>query len=111
MADVLDPQIKDTATAVNAKSAMEEPTLLNHRITELVANEAAAHWSAMNQIRAAATTKAVELLLTADASEAAALSKILTGNDVASQMQALLAALNSGQQGVKSAQTTPPTTP
>lgn len=111
MADVLDPQVKDAATAVNAKSAMEAPTLMGHRVADLIANEAAAHWSAMNQLRQAATAKAVELLLTSDAAEATALNKILTGNDVASQMQALLAALNSGQQGVKAAQTTPPVTP
>lgn len=111
MADVLDPQIKDTATAVNAKCAMEAPTLLQHRFSELMAHEAAANFSAMNQLRQAATAKGVEMLLTTSPQEATSASKILTGNDVASQMQALLAALNSGQQGVKAAQTTPPVTP
>jgi len=46
-----------------------------------------------------------------DAAEAFASKQMFTGDVVAQQLASLLAALNSGQQGVKSAQTTPPVTP
>ena len=46
-----------------------------------------------------------------DSAEAFASKQMFTGDVVAQQLAALLAALNSGQQGVKSAQTTPPVTP
>ena len=51
---------------------------------------------------------AVKGLVETDPAEAVATNKMMTGNDVASSMQSLLAALNSGGQGVKSMQTTPP---
>ena len=50
----------------------------------------------------------VKQLIEVDPTESVAVNKMMTGNDVASQMQSLLAALNSGGQGVKSMQTTPP---
>ena len=79
--------------------------------TALAAQNAVSGQQRMQSISEAATTAAVDKLLHADPVEAVALNKIMTGNDVAAQMQSLLAALNSGQQGVKSAQTTPPVTP
>jgi len=50
----------------------------------------------------------VKQLIEVDPIESVAVNKILTGNDVASQMQTLLAALNSGAQGVKAQVVTPP---
>jgi hypothetical protein len=50
----------------------------------------------------------VKQLIEVDPTESAAVNKLMTGNDVASQMQALLAALNSGAQGVKAQVVTPP---
>ena len=49
----------------------------------------------------------VKQLIEVDPIESA-VNKILTGNDVASQIQTLLAALNSGAQGVKAQVVTPP---
>ena len=50
----------------------------------------------------------IKSLVEVDPSESIAVNKMLTGNDVASQMAALLAALNSSGQGVKSLAMTPP---
>lgn len=70
----------------------------------LAAQNAIGEHAAMGIARLAAVKSLVE----SDPSEAISMNKMMTGNDVASQMQALLAALNSGGQGVKSMQTTPP---
>lgn len=66
---------------------------------------------AFAEIRRASTAASVKLLLEADPIEAISVQKVLSGNDTASTLAQLLAALNSGQQGTKSAQTTPPVTP
>jgi len=50
----------------------------------------------------------VKQLIEVDPTESVAVNKLMTGNDVASQMQSLLAALNSGAQGVKAQVVTPP---
>ena len=71
------------------------------------------HIQSQNRLQILAETalaKSIELLQNISMEEASATNKLATGNDVAAQMQALLAALNSGQQGTKAAQTTPPET-
>ena len=71
------------------------------------------HVQSQNRLQILAETamaKSIELLQNISMSEATAENKIATGNDVASQMQALLAALNSGGQGVKAMGLTPPVT-
>ena len=73
---------------------------------DLAQQNAIAEQNAMGVARLAAVKQLVEV----DPAQSVALNKMMTGNDVAAQMQALLAALNSGQQGVKSAQSTPPET-
>ncbi len=65
----------------------------------------------LQMVAEAAVAKSIEMIQNIDMTEAAATTKVGTGNDVAAQMQALLAALNSGQQGVKAAGNTPPVTP
>jgi len=59
--------------------------------------------SALGQI----TKKATEV----DITEAISILKATSGNEVASTLANLAAALSSSQQGVKAAQTTPPVTP
>lgn len=73
--------------------------------------DAVADQRAFGEIRRAATSAAVKNLLEADPIEAVSTLKVLSGNDSAQTLATLLAALNSGQQGVKVAQTTPPVTP
>lgn len=68
------------------------------------------HLSRLDRISEAAVAKSIELILSTDPLEAVAASKLLTGNDTAGTLAALMATLNSGQQGVKAAQTTPPVT-
>lgn len=68
------------------------------------------HANRMNVIAEAAASKAVENLLTASPTEAAAIGKILR-SDQGNEMLSLLSSLAAGQMGTKTAQSTPPTTP
>lgn len=77
----------------------------------LAMGDAVAHQRNTNAIREAALGSILKKLTEMDSEEAISILKSTSGNEVASQMANLLAALNSGQQGVKSAQTTPPATP
>lgn len=79
--------------------------------TSLLFQSAVSDNAAMGEIRRAATAQAVKGLLEADPVEAVSTIKMLSGNDTALQLAQLLAALTSGQQSVKAAQTTPPVTP
>lgn len=99
-------QIVDSVSASNLKTLGDGPAFY----TNLAYGDAVAHQRAMNTIREASVGTIVDKLVNADPAEAMAVLKMTTGDSVAAQMQALLAALNSGQQGVKSAQTVPPVT-
>jgi len=77
----------------------------------LAFENAVAHQAAMNQIRELAIGSLAKKMTELDVSEAAALLKVTSGNDVASQIAALTSALAAGQQTAKVAQTVPPVTP
>jgi len=118
MAEKVDPQITDAISQTDVKVVGEAPAEAMAMLYQMTAsavglaiNNAVASQQQMNAISNAATTQAVNKLLNMDASEAIALVKANSGNDIAQQMSTLLAALNSGQQGVKSAGNTPPVTP
>jgi hypothetical protein len=106
-------QIVDSVAIANTKAVAEGAAFYSNlamansvQHQNLTQQNALAEQSAMGVARLAA----VKNLIEADPAQAMAVNKMMTGNDVASQMQALLAALNSGQQGAKSAQSTPPET-
>jgi len=110
-------QIVDTLSIENLKTVGGASAAAHAGLAQVAAQSlglamqnAVTNQQSLNAINQAATTVAVNKLLNMDAAEALAVVKANTGNDLASQMQALLAALNGGQQGVKSAQTTPPET-
>ena len=110
-------QIVDVLSIENAKNvagassvAMAGLYQVAGQALGLAMQNAVANQQQMDAVNRIATTQAMNLLMNLDPAEALATVKANTGNDVASQMQALLAALNSGQQGVKSAVTTPPET-
>jgi len=118
MPDVVNPQAVDAVTLSNVKTIAETGAAANANLAQMAANaaglavqNAVAQQQQMNQIGNALTTQAVNLLLNIDPAEAIAASKAMTGNDTAATISNLLAALNSGQQGVKSAGNTPPVTP
>lgn len=121
MADVANPQTVDTINIANMKTIAETLAAANANLAQMAAqtaglqmqNAAANQANQMNSATAlsnAITTQAVNKLLNMDPSEAVAVGKVMTGNDVAQQLNAVLSALASGQQGVKTAQTTPPVT-
>ena len=117
MPEVVSPQVVDALTIDNVKTVAATLAAANANLAQMAANAAGlsiqnsvTQQQQMNQIGNALTTQAVNLLLHMDPAEAVAISKALTGNDVAQVLANVLAAINSGQQGVKSAQTTPPVT-
>jgi hypothetical protein len=70
-----------------------------------------AHRDRLDRISEAAIGRIIQNFAEIDPMEAVSTVKALSGNDVAAQLASLLAALASGQQQVKTAQTTPPVTP
>jgi len=102
-----DQGILDAVSNVNTKVGGEAPATT----LDLVQKIAVQNYQSMSQLNMAVTSKCVELVLAGQAEEAVSIQKTLTGNDLAQQLQQLLTALNSGQQGVKSAGNTPPVTP
>ncbi len=118
MADVVNPQITDAVATDNVKtvagSGAEAQAMLSKALASslgMLLNETAASAGRRSAMADQAMGAVLNKMVSMDPSEAIATSKAMTGNDVATTMTQLLAALNSGQQGVKSAQTTPPVTP
>ena len=104
---MLNETIVDAVATNNVKTIGESAS---HSMGLAFAN-AVAHQNRMNVIAEAAVGNIVKNLTEMDPGQAASILKTLSGNEVASQLSALLAAIASGQQQVKGAQTTPPPTP
>lgn len=99
------PEIIESVANSNMKNVAEAPAFYSG----LAMADAIDHRRAMQQITLASTGAIVNKLTNLDAAEALAVQKVASGNDVSQQLSALLAALNSGNQGVKAAVNTPPT--
>lgn len=99
--------ITDSVAITNVKTSAEQVPFYQ----SLANANAVAHQQGMQTILTGIVGALGNKIANLDAAEAASVNKVATGNDVASMITALMSALNSGQQGVKSAQTTPPTTP
>lgn len=111
-------QVVDSITTGNVKTIGEAGSFYTQMgFANAVANQqqaqqnALSHQQAMNAISQAATGAIVKSLIEVDPSQSVSENKLLTGNDTAAMLANLLAALNSGQQGVKAAGNTPPVTP
>ncbi len=102
----LAPEIVESVADANLKNVGEAPAFYSG----LAMANATAHQQAMQQIQLAATGAIVKKLTEIDAAEAVSVLKATSGNEVASTIAQLLAALGGGQQATKSAQTTPPPT-
>lgn len=70
-----------------------------------------AHRNRLDRISEAYLGRVMLSYAETDPMEAVSALKLLSGNDTAQNLAALLAAIASGQQGIKGAQTTPPVTP
>jgi predicted DNA-binding transcriptional regulator YafY len=103
----IDQGIVDAVAGSNMKNVAEAPAFYSG----LAMGNAIAHQQAMQTVQQAAVGSIVKKLTEIDAAEAVAVLKATSGNEVASQMASILGAINSGQQGVKSAGNTPPVTP
>lgn len=103
----LAPEIVESVADANLKNVAEAPAFYS----ALAMGNATAHQQAMQQIQLAAVGAIVKGLTEVDPTEAVATLKATSGNEVASTLAQLLAALGSGQQATKAAQTTPPPTP
>jgi len=107
----LPEQIVDSVAIANVKAVAEGGAFYSN----LAMANAVQHQnlSQQNAVAEQAATGVVRLsalkgIVETDPIQAMAINKMMTGNDTASQMQALLAALNSGGQGVKAVAVTPP---
>lgn len=117
MADVVNPQVVDSVTIDNVKTIAGAASAAQAQLYSMAAHaaglaiqNATGQQHSLNVINQALITQAVNKLLNIDVEEAVATLKATSGNDLAQQLSALLTALNSGQQGVKSAGNTPPPT-
>ncbi len=73
-------------------------------------NNAVTFQGQLQQVAVANVGKVLDNINNSSVHEAVAINKMATGNDLASVITALSAAMSSNQQGVKTAQTTPPVT-
>lgn len=102
----LAPEIVESVANANLKNVAEAPAFYSG----IAMGNAVSHQQAMQQITLAATGAIVKQLTEVDPAEAVAVLKATSGNEVAATLAQLLAALGSGQQATKAAQTTPPPT-
>ena len=77
----------------------------------LAQQNAVSNAARMDTIANATVTAAVDKLLNVDPMEAVGVNKVMTGNDAAAQIMALLAALQGGGIGAKTMGNVPPVTP
>jgi len=112
----LPEEIVQSISISNAKSIAEQPAVLsNLALANQIFNQnlTQSHQIAESNAMGVARLTAIKSLAEydpIDVSQARASETLLTGDAVARQMQSLLAALNSGGQGVKSMAITPPVT-
>lgn len=110
----VNPEIVEALAIANMKTVAEQPALLaNIGLSNQIFNQNLQQQSAMAEMQAMgiarlSAVKSLSEYNPMDPSQARSEQHALTGDSVASQMQALLAALNSGGQGVKSLTVTPP---
>lgn len=97
----------ESVAATNLKVIGDGPAVY----TNLAYGNAVSHQQSMNAIAAAATGNIVRNLTEVDPMQAISVLKATSGNDLAQQLGALLAALSSNQIGAKVAGATPPPTP
>ena len=110
----LNPDIVESIAIANLKTVSEQPSLLsNLALSNQIFNQNMAQQNALADQNAMSVARLTAVKSMAefnplDASQARSTQHVLTGDSVAQQMQALLAALNSGGQGVKAMVMTPP---
>jgi len=109
--------VMDSVTAANMKSLGDGPAFYANMgfanaiaLQQLAGTNAIAHQQGMQTVLAAAIGGIVKQLITITPEQAMSDNKLMTGNDIASQITTLLAALASNQQSSKVAQSTPPET-
>lgn len=98
--------ITETVADVNLKTVGEMPS----ESANLLRMAAVRDFQAWGEIVRATVSRCVDRILDTTPVDATAVQKVLSGNDTAAQLAQLLAALSSGQQQAKVAQTTPPPT-
>lgn len=103
----LAPEVIESGSNVNLKTGLEMHAVQLYRMRE----NALGHDQRCDKIAEFHLSAASEKMTAIDPAEAFASKQMFTGDAVAQQLASLLAAINSGQQGTKSAGNTPPVTP
>lgn len=111
MAATVNPdQIVESVSIANIKTIAEMPaSLANLALSNAVGFQQAMNNSLVSLMQST-NARAVTHVLDTDISDAAAVQKIASGNDLGQQLSALGAAIAQIQQTMKGAQTTPPPT-
>ena len=117
MPDTANPQTVDAVNIDNLKtiagsSSAAQATLYNTIAAALgqMTQDMVSAAARRNNLADQAMGQAMIAMTQTDPSEAISTAKMMSGNDLAQTLAQLLAAVNTGQQGTKSAQTTPPKT-
>ena len=115
MPEVANAQTVDTVNVANLKTIAETLAAANAGLAQTTAaalgvltQDLAASAGRRNNIADIAMSQAMNNLVTVDPTEAVSVAKTMTGNDLAQQLAALVAAINTNTQGAKSADITPP---
>lgn len=106
MADSVNPQVVDAVTGENFKVGAGGPAFY----LNMAMSDAVSHQRSVNLVREAILARATKQIVGEDPQTAVSDQKVLSGNDLASTITQLLAALASNQQSAKVAQSTPPET-
>lgn len=103
----LEESVLASVSNANFKNLGDAPAFY----TALAMGNAVSHQQAMQQVQIAATGQIIKNLSEVDPTEAIAVLKATSGNDLAQQISALTSALSQAQQASKTAGQTPPTSP
>lgn len=96
----------DTVNVANVKTVAETPAWC----VSMAMQQHVLSMGRLNILAEQLIGAACKRIVEVDPTEAVSVLKTLTGNDMGQQLSALMAALASGQEGAKMAQTTPPPT-
>ncbi len=103
----LPEEVVTAVSATNFKSLGEAPAFYSN----LAMGNAVTYQQAMNNVTLAAIGKITKYLTESDAEESMAVLKMMSGNEPASQISAIMGAIAAAQQQSKTAGNTPPVTP
>lgn len=106
MSEKLEGAVVDSVTNANFKNLGDQPSFY----AGMGMANAVSHQNRLNILAENLLSKGIKLIHEVDPTEAVAVNKVATGNDLAAQIAALSSSVAAIQQMMKGAQSTPPET-